>query len=88
MVRTYLLRILLLFKRNEFIWVKDDLIWDVHHKYCAQMDLGYPIENIRDIINLAKTEMPNSRFQIMSDVTHYNGLALMTSQNYKTILPT
>ena len=49
------------------------------------MALGYPIENIRDTINLAKEEIPNA--QIMTDVTYHNGFALMSSKHHKTILP-
>ena len=65
-----------MFKRIEFKWLRDDLIWDIHHLYCDQMSLGYPIEHIRKTINLAKTEMPNTRFQIMTDVIHFHGLSL------------
>ena len=84
-VSKYLLRILHLFKSNELRWVKDDMFWDANHNYCAQMTLGYPIETIRETINLAKEEIPN--VQIMTDVTYHNGLALMSSKHHKTILP-
>ena len=77
-----------MFKKIEFKWLGNGLILDTNHLYCDQMNLAFPIENIRRIKNLAKTVMPHNGFQIFTDVIHFHNLSLVTSKNYRAILQT
>ena len=86
-MRLDLLRKLKLYSNLDFIYLKDNMIIDVHGQYCLQLSLGFKIETITSTQNTATAAMPNNRpFQILTDICHLGNLSFVKSVHNKALL--
>ena len=73
-------------KQNEIKWITKELFKDNNNRYCNDMSLGWPLENITRAIKTSQTEQMDH--QILTDAICSRGKVLMTSHNHQDLIET
>ena len=82
-----LLRKLRLYRKIDYIYLRDNIIIDVNGQYCQQLSLGFRIETITTTKNAATAAMPSNRpYQILTDICHLGNLSFVKSVHNKALL--
>ena len=85
-MKLHLLKIMLMFKQINYLWLDNNFILDTNKGYCEGMSLGFPIEGIVETKNTATAVMGHSHFQILTDVINIHNMSLGSSRNHRAFL--
>ena len=85
-MKVNLMKILLLYKKMDYIYLNNSVIVDSNRAYCDCMSLGFKIENIEHTKNTAKALLGQIEHQLLTDVIRLYNMSLVTSKHHRVFL--
>ena len=85
-MKVNLMKILLLYKKMDYIYLNKSVIVDSNRAYCEVMSLGFKIENIEHTKNSAKALLDQIEHQLLTDVIRMGNMSLVKSKHHRVFL--
>ena len=81
-----LLKLLLMYKRMDYLYLDNSFILKSNRAYCEGMSLGFKIEDIFHTKNTAKAVIGHTEHQMLTNVIRFHNMSLMASRNHRVFL--
>ena len=81
-MKVNLLKLLLLYKKMDYLYLNNSVIVDSNRAYCEGMSLGFKIENIMHTKNTAKAVLGKKEHQLLTNVIRLHNMSLVASKHH------